>query len=127
MTDYTALKTQFTATLDAFLMLEAEAMLVVDGGGLELSDELLTISSTLNTIEDWITAKEEESLLEEFLAAQKALMVEYGMVIDVVSIGEVGYGQAYGSGDAGIKFSIEKDGLTAEKVFDTISVSESDL
>src|SRR4030066_1725791 len=117
MTDYTALKTQFTATLDAFLMLEAEAMLVVDGG--ELSDEMLTISATLNIIEDWITVKEEETLLAEFLVAQKALMVEYNMVIDVVSIGEVGYGQAYGSGDAGIKFSVSKDGLTVEKVFDT--------
>ena len=125
MTDYTNLKAQFTATLDAFLMLEAEAMLAVDGG--ELSDELLTISATLNTIEDWITAKEGGELLETFLVAQKALMVEYNMVIDVVSIGEVGYGTAYGSGDAGIKFSVSKDGLTVEKVFDTISVSEINL
>jgi hypothetical protein len=124
LADYTALKTAYTATLDAYLLMEAEAMLV-DGG--ELSDEMLTISATLNIIEDWITAKEEGTLLEEFLVAQKALMVEYGMVIDVVSIGEVGYGTSYGSGDAGIKFSVSKDGLTAEKVFDTISVSESDL
>ena len=124
MTTYTALKTAYISTLDAYLLMEAEAM-IIDGG--ELSDEMLTISATLNTIEDWITAKEEDELLTTFLVAQKALMVEYNMTIDVVSIGEVGYGTAYGSGDAGIKFSIDKDGLTAVKVFDTISVSESDL
>lgn len=124
MTTYTNLKTQYTATLNAYLLMEAEAVLVDNG---ELSDELLAISTNLSLIESWIEDKEKQELLAEFLAAQKALMVEYGMVIDVVSIGEVGYGQAYGSGDAGIKFSVSKDGLTAEKVFDTISVSESDL
>lgn len=124
MTTYTALKTAYTATLDAFLLMEAESMLVDSG---ELSDEMLTISATLNCIEDWITTKEGGELLETFLAAQKALMMEYNMVIGVVSIGEVGYGTAYGSGEAGIKFSVSKDGVSAEKVFDTISVSESDL
>ena len=60
MNNYTALKTAYTSTLDAFLLMEAEGMLVDNG---ELSDELLTISSTLNTIEDWITAKEEEDII----------------------------------------------------------------
>lgn len=120
---YTALKTEFTNTLDAFLMLEAEAMLVDNG---ELSDELLTISSTLNTIEDWITAKEEGELLSTFLVAQKALMVEYGLVIDVVAT-EPGFGESYGGTESAIRMSVTKDGVSAAKVFDSISIDQSDI
>ena len=123
MSNYTALKTAYTSTLDAYLLMEAEAMLI-DGG--ELSDEMLTISATLNTIEDWITAKEEETLLAEFLAAQKTLMVEYGMVVDLVSV-EPGYGEVWGGSESAIRFSIVKDGVVAVKTFDTISVDQSDI
>ena len=123
MSTYTNPKTEFNNTLNSFLMLEAEAMLVDNG---ELSDELLTISSTLNTIEDWITAKQEGELLSTFLAAQKALMVEYGLVIDAVEV-PVGYGESFGGTESAIRFSIEKNVVTAVKVFGTISVDETDI
>lgn len=123
MSTYTNLKSAYTSTLDAFLLMEAEGMLVDNG---ELSDEMLTISATLNSIEDWINEKEGSELLTTFLAAQKALMLEYGLVVDLVSV-EPGYGEVWGGNESAIRFSVSKDGVQAVKVFDTISVSESDL
>lgn len=123
MSTYTNLKSAYTATLDAYLLMEAESMLV-DGG--ELSDELLAISTNLSLVESWITEKEEAALLSEFLAAQKALMVEYGMVIDVVEV-VPGFGEEYGGTESAIRFSIAKDGVVASKTFDTISVDQSDI
>jgi hypothetical protein len=123
LTDYTNLKAELTNTLNAYLLMEAEAM-VVDNG--ELDSQLLAISTNFNAIEQWIEEKEGQTLLAEFLTAQKALMQEYGLVIDVVAV-EPGYGEVWGGNESAIRFSIDKDGLTAVKVFDTISVSESDL
>ena len=123
MSQYTNLKTEYNNTLVAFQWMQTEAGLVDNE---ELSDEMLTISTNLNLIEDWITAKEEEELLTTFLAAQKALMIEYGLVIEAVEV-PVGYGESFGGTESAIRMSVSKDGVQAVKVFDTISVSESDL
>ena len=123
MTDYTNLKTQLTNVTNAYLLMETEAMLV-DGG--ELSEELLAISTNLNAIDAWIAQKEESELLAEFLASQKALMVEYGLVVDVVEV-TPGYGEEWGTTESAIRFSVTKDGTSAVKVFDTISVDASDI
>ena len=123
MTDYTNLKTQLNNTTNAYLLMETEAMLV-DGG--ELSEELLAISTNLSAIDAWIAQKEESELLAEFLAAQKALMLEYGLVVDIVEVAP-GFGEAYGTTESAIRFSVTKDGVNAVKVFDTISVDASDI
>ena len=123
MTDYTNLKTQLSNVTNAYLLMETEAMLV-DGG--ELSEELLAISTNLDAIDAWIAQKEESELLAEFLAAQKALMLEYGLVVDIVEVAP-GFGEAYGTTESAIRFSVTKGGVSAVKVFDTISVDASDI
>ena len=123
MTDYTNLKTQLTNVTNAYLLMETEAMLV-DGG--ELSEELLAISTNLSAIDAWIAQKEESELLAEFLASQKALMLEYGLVVDVVEV-QAGWGEQYGGTESAIRFSVTKGGVSAVKVFDTISVDASDI
>ena len=123
MTDYTNLKTQLSNVTNAYLLMETEAMLV-DGG--ELSEELLAISTNLSAIDAWIAQKEESELLAEFLATQKALMLEYGLVVDVVEVAP-GYGEEWGTTESAIRFSVTKDGVSAVKVFDTISADASDI
>lgn len=123
MSTYSNLKTQLVNTYTAFLLMQDQAT-VVDNG--ELSEELLAISTNLDNIGTWVEQKEEQELLSQFLVAQKALMQEYGLVIDVVEVAP-GFGEAYGTTESAIRFSVTKDGVSAVKVFDTISVDQSDI
>lgn len=123
MPTYSNLKTQLVNTYTAFLLMQDQANAVDNG---ELSDELLAISTNLDSISTWVEQKEEQELLSQFLAAQKALMQEYGLVISVVEVAP-GYGEAFGSTESAIQMSVTKDGVSAVKVFDTISVDQSDI
>lgn len=123
MTHYTNLRTQLTNTENAYTALESEAVLVDNG---ELASQLLAIQTALNDIDTWITDKEESELLSTFLAAQKALMVEYNLVVDLVAV-PVGYGDNYGGTESAIRFSVSKDGVQAVKVFDSIAIDQSDI
>lgn len=123
MSTYSNLKAQLVNTYTAFLLMQDQANAVDNG---ELSDELLAISTNLDSIDTWIEQKEEQELLSQFLAAQKALMIEYGLVISVVEVAP-GYGEAFGTTESAIQMSVTKDGVSAVKVFDTISVDQSDI
>lgn len=123
MSTYSNLKTELANTRAAFLLMQSQANAVDNG---ELSGELLAISTNLDNISAWVEQKEEQELLSTFLAAQKALMQEYGLVIDVVEVAP-GFGEAYGTTESAIRFSVTKDGVSAVKVFDTISVDQSDI
>ncbi|MNY12665.1 hypothetical protein D3C86_1457590 [compost metagenome] len=123
MSTYSNLKTQLVNTYTAFLLMQDQANAVDNG---ELSDELLAISTNLDSISTWVEQKEEQELLSQFLAAQKALMQEYGLVISVVEVAP-GYGEEYGTTESAIQMSVTKDGVSAVKVFDTISVDQSDI
>lgn len=98
--------------------------------------DLGAIKSELIQLTAWIEDNIEEiqanQVINDFLASLKTLMTEYAAVFDVVSTqAGVGYGEAYGEGgDAepmGIKITVMKDGNTASKVFETLSLSEDDI
>lgn len=86
------------------------------------------IASAVAAIISWSDTKSQESILNSFLAAQKAIMIDFGVQIDVVNTSSTGYGESWGgSGIPGIKFTINKDGYIVEKIYSTLPVTEGNI
>lgn len=105
-------------------------------GSVENEGEVQEIETNLMTIHDWaaenIENLEGEQVLNNFLASLKTLMTEYSATFDVVSTqAGVGYGENYGQGSSnepvGVKITVEKDGVTSSKVFETLSFNSEDI
>jgi hypothetical protein len=87
------------------------------------------IYTQIANIKSWSSSKineiEKQEMLEVFLAQMRGLFIEYGAKLEIVSAAEgVGYGLQYGEGgaseSAGFKLTIEKEGLTVSKIYETM-------
>ena len=71
--------------------------------------------------------------MRDFLAGMRGLFIEYGAKLEILSASaENGYGMSYGmaeqdDGVIGFKLTIEKEGLTAEKIWSNLSLQAADL
>lgn len=133
-------KAQYQSVLDDMNVLEDQFDLSVTLiSSLEDVSEVFPNTSEIYTqitsIKSWSSGKinenEKEEMLEGFLAVMRGLFIEYGAKLEIVSAAEgVGYGQTYGEGSSesvGFKLTIEKEGLTAEKIYETMILQGDSL
>ena len=127
-----ATKTEYQSVLgsieDLEQQLDSSAALIssLDDGS-EIFPNTSEIYTQIANIKSWSSGKineiEKQEMLEGFLAVMRGLFIEYGAKLEIVSAAEgSGYGLAYGEGssEAGFKLTIEKEGLTAEKIYETL-------
>lgn len=132
-------KSQYQSVLDDMNVLEDQfdlsvALISSLDDGSEVFPNTSEIYTQIANIKSWSTSKineiEKQEMLEGFLAGMRGLFIEYGAKLEIVSAAEgVGYGLAYGEGssEAGFKLTIEKEGLTAEKIYDTIILQGTNI
>lgn len=132
-------KSQYQSVLDDMEALAAH----VDGSvvlisSIEDDPEVFQYTDNIYTqianIKSWSGGKineiEKQEMLEGFLAGMKGLFIEYGAKLEIVSAAEgVGYGLRYGEGssEAGFKLTIEKEGLTASKIYETMILQGTNI
>jgi hypothetical protein len=129
----TTSKQQYQSVLDSIQPLEDQldlsvALLTSLEDGSEVFPNTSEIYAQIGNVKSWASRKIGEiELMESFLTSFKALFTEYGAKIEIVEGNtEIGYGSVYGESYGGaqtegnslaLKVSIEKDGLTGEKVY----------
>lgn len=127
-------KQQYQSVLDDMNVLEDQfdlsvALISSLDDGSEVFPNTSEIYTQIANIKSWSSGKineiEKQEMLEGFLAGMRGLFIEYGAKLEIVSAAEgVGYGLAYGEGgaseNAGFKLTIEKEGLTAQKIYETM-------
>lgn len=127
-------KQQYQSVLDDMNVLEDQfdlpvALISSIEDGSEVFPNTSIIYNHINDIKLWSSGKineiEKQEMLDSFLTQLRGLFIEYGAKLEIVSAAEgVGYGLAYGGGgaseNAGFKLTIEKEGLTAEKIWSTL-------
>ena len=125
-------KQEYQSVLDDMNVLEDQfdlsvALISSIEDGSEVFPNTSDIYTQIANIKSWSSGKineiEKQEMLEGFLAQMRSLFIEYGAKLEIVNAAEgVGYGLQYGegSGEAGFKLTIEKEGLTAEKIYETI-------
>lgn len=105
--------------------------------GPEVFPNTSEIYTQIANIKSWSSGKineiEKQEMLEGFLAGMRGLFIEYGAKLEILSASaENGYGMNYGmveqnDGAIGFKLAIEKEGLTAEKIWSKLSLQAEDL
>ena len=125
-------KQEYQSVLDDMNVLEDQfdlsvALISSIEDGSEVFPNTSDIYTQIANIKSWSSGKineiEKQEMLEGFLAQMRSLFIEYGAKLEIVNAAEgVGYGLQYGegSGEAGFKLTIEKEGLTAEKIYEPI-------
>lgn len=125
-------KQQYQSVLDDINVLEDQfdlsvALISSLDDGSEVFPHTSDIYTQIASIKSWSSAKineiEKQEMLEGFLAGMRGLFIEYGAKLEIVSAAEgIGYGLQYGEGgsEAGFKLTIEKEGLTASKIYETM-------
>lgn len=129
-------KQQYQSVLDSIQPLEDQldlsvALLTSLEDGNEVFPNTSEIYTQIGNVKSWASKKIGEiELMESFLTSFKALFTEYNAKIEIVEgNAETGYGSVYGEGYGGaqtegnslaLKVSIEKDGLTGEKLYVTL-------
>lgn len=128
----TTSKQQYQSVLNDFNTLEDQldlsvALLTSLEDGNEVFPNTSEIYTQIGNVKSWASKKIGEiELMESFLTSFKALFTEYNAKIEIVEgNAETGYGLSYGGaqieGDSlALKVSIEKDGLTGEKLYVTL-------
>lgn len=132
-------KQQYQSVLDDMNVLEDQfdlsvALISSLDDGSEVFSHTSDIYTQIANIKSWSSGKineiEKQEMLEGFLAGMRGLFIEYGAKLEIVSAAEgAGYGESYGEGssEAGFKLTIEKEGLTAEKIWSKLSLQAEDL
>lgn len=132
-------KAQYQSILDDMNVLEDQFDLCVAlisslDDGSEVFPNTSDIYTQIANIKSWSSGKineiEKQEMLEGFLAGMRGLFIEYGAKLEIVNAAEgVGYGLAYGEGasEAGFKLTIEKEGLTAEKIYETVILQGNNI
>ena len=129
-----ATKAEYQSVLDDMNVLEDQfdlsvALISSLDDGSEVFLNTSDIYTQIANIKSWSSVKineiEKQEMLEGFLNGMRGLFIEYGAKLEIVSAAEgVGYGLQYGEGgaseNAGFKLTIEKEGLTAEKIWSTL-------
>lgn len=125
-------KTEYQSVLNDFNNLEDQldlsvALLTSLEDGNEVFPNTSEIYTQIGNVKSWASKKIGEiELMESFLTSFKALFTEHNAKIEIVEgNAENGYGLNYGGaqteGDSlALKVSIEKDGLTGEKLYVTL-------
>lgn len=128
-------KAQYQSVLDDMNVLEDQfdlsvALISSIEDGSEVFPNTSEIYTQIANIKSWSIGKineiEKQEMLGGFLAGMRGLFIEYGAKLEILSASaENGYGMNYGmaeqdDGAIGFKLTIEKEGLTAEKIYDTM-------
>jgi hypothetical protein len=104
--------------------------------GPEVFPNTSDIYTQIANIKSWSGSKineiEKQEMLQVFLNGLRGLFIEHGVKLEIVNAAEgPGYGLAYGGGSsvgsAGFKLTIEKEGLTAEKIWSKLFLQAEDL
>lgn len=132
-------KAQYQSVLDDMNVLEDQfdlsvALISSLDDGSEVYPHTSDIYTQIANIKSWSNGKineiEKQEMLEGFLAQMRGLFIEYGAKLEIVSADEgAGYGLQYGEGgsEAGFKLTIEKEGLTAEKIYETMILQGNNI
>lgn len=134
-------KQQYQSVLDDMNVLEDQfdlsvALISSIEDGSEVYPHTSDIYTQIANIKSWGSGKineiEKQEMMESFSNSMRGLFIEYGAKLEIVSAVEgVGYGEIYGEGgaseNAGFKLTIEKEGLTAEKIWSKLSLQAVDL
>ena len=135
-------KQQYQSVLDDMNVLEDQfdlsiALISSIEDGSEVFPNTSEIYTQIANIKSWSSGKineiEKQEMLEGFLAGMRGLFIEYGAKLEIVTNNSVGYGEefgeSYGSGEAGVgfKLTVEKEGLTAEKIYATMILQGNNI
>lgn len=135
-------KQEYQSVLDDMNVLEDQfdlsvALISSLDDGSEVFPNTSDIYTQITNIKSWSSGKiseiEKQEMLEGFLAGMRGLFIEYGAKLEILSASaENGYGMNYGmdeqnDGAIGFKLTIEKQGLTAEKIWSKLSLQTEDL
>lgn len=135
-----ATKAEYQSVLDDMNVLEDQfdlsvALISSLDDGSEVFLNTSDIYTQIANIKAWSSVKineiEKQEMLEGFLNGMRGLFIEYGAKLEIVSAAEgSGYGLAYGEGSSesvGFKLTIEKEGLTAEKIYETLILQGTNI
>lgn len=132
-------KTEYQSVLDDFNNLEDQldlsvALLTNLEDGNEVFPNTSEIYTQIGNVKSWASKKIGEiELMESFLTSFKALFTEYNAKIEIVEgNAETGYGVSYGGTQSegnslALKMSVEKDGLTGSKLYETMILQASEI
>lgn len=133
-------KAQYQSVLDDMNVLEDQfdlsvALISSLDDGSEVFPNTSDIYTQISNIKSWSSGKineiEKQEMMDGFLNSMRGLFIEYGAKLEIVSAAEgVGYGESYGEGSnesLGLKLTIEKEGLTAEKIYDTMILQGTNI
>ena len=134
-------KQQYQSVLDDMNTLEDQfdlsvALISSLEDGSEVFPNTSEIYTQIGNIKSWSSGKineiEKQEMLEEFLSCLRGLFIEYEAKLEIVSAAEgSGYGLSYGTGgaseNAGFKLTIEKEGLTASKIWSTLVLQAENI
>lgn len=100
--------------------------------GSEVFPNTSEIYTQIANIKSWSSGKineiEKQEMLDSFLTQMRGLFIEYGAKLEIVNAAEgAGYGSSFGesyggteAGELGFKLTVEKEGLTADKIYETL-------
>lgn len=135
-------KQQYQSVLDDMNVLEDQfdlsvALISSIEDGSEVFPNTSEIYTQITSIKSWSSGKineiEKQEVLDSFLAGMRGLFIEYGAKLEILSASaENGYGMNYGmaeqnDGAIGFKLTIEKEGLTAEKIYETMILQGNNI
>lgn len=130
-------KAQYQSVLDDMNVLEDQfdlsvALISSIEDGSEVFPNTSEIYTQIANIKSWSSGKineiEKQEMMDSFLNSMRGLFIEYGAKLEIVSAAEgVGYGSSFGESyggtegsEVGFKLSLEKEGLTVSKIYDTM-------
>lgn len=133
-------KQEYQSVLDDMNVLEDQfdlsvALISSIDDGSEIFPNTSEIYTQIANIKSWSSGKineiEKQEMLEGFLAGMKDLFIEYGAKLEIVDVTTgTGYGENYGgelANQAAFKLTIEKEGLTAEKIYETLILQGNNI
>lgn len=137
-----ATKQEYQSVLDDMNVLEDQfdlsvALISSLEDGSEVYPHTSDIYTQIANIKSWSSGKineiEKQEMLESFLTQMRGLFVEYGAKLEILSASaENGYGMNYGmagqdDGPIGFMLTIEKEGLTTEKIYGTMILQGNNI
>lgn len=133
-------KQQYQSVLDDMSVLEDQfdlsvALISSLDDGSEVFPNTSEIYTQIANIKSWSSGKineiEKQEMLEGFLNQMRGLFIEYGAKLEIVDVTTgTGYGENYGgelANQAAFKLTIEKEGLTAEKIYETLILQGNNI
>lgn len=133
-------KAQYQSVLDDMNVLEDQfdlsvALISSLEDGSEVYPHTSEIYTQIANIKSWSSGKineiEKQEMMESFLNSMRGLFIEYGAKLEIIDVTTgSGYGENYGgelANQAAFKLTIEKEGLTAEKIWSKLSLQATDL